>query len=55
MSTKVEVLIKAYVRMRDALGVKRKEFKEYEASMKKDLEKIELSIKKLSDELGVES
>ena len=55
MDAKIETLVKAYVRIRDDLGAKRKEFKKVEADAKRQLDMIELELKKRADDLGVDS
>ncbi len=55
MKNKVEIMVKAYVKMRDALGERRKEFKAFEARMKKDMDKIAIELMATADAVGVES
>ena len=52
---KVELLVKAYVRIRDDLNEKRKAFKDMESIRKKEMEKLELAIQTIADDAGVES
>ncbi len=55
MTIKIDQAISAYIKMRDAITEKQREGKEYAASLKDKMSKLELFIFAKMDELGVDS
>lgn len=51
----IKEMLEAYINIRDALDVKRKEYQTFEASSKDTLERISMALRDKADEQGVDN
>lgn len=52
---KIDELVRVYIEKRDALNAARQQWQEFEAQTKEDMERIEVQILTLAQELGVKN
>lgn len=52
---KIDELVRVYIEKRDALNARRQEWQEFEAQIKDEMERIEMQILNLAQDLGVKN